>query len=111
MNPTDILRLEVRGFLFLLAALLAGKMLTGGISLAGLLASKDGDVGVSPERIQLLLATLALGAKYIGSVAHGTDVSTMPDVGKDWLYLFGGSSGLYASVKAARMWGGDKRGR
>ncbi len=95
----------------MLAALLAVKMLTGSISVGGLLARKDGDQGVSPERIQLLLATLALGAKYIGSVAHGTDVHMMPDVSNQWLYLFGGSGGIYASVKALAMWGGDKTGR
>ena len=99
MNPIDILRLEGNGFLVLLAAILIYRMLTRQISLGGLLARKDGSGGVSPERVQLLLATLALSVKYVGDVVHSTN-GVLPDVSAQWLYVFGGSSGIYASVKA-----------
>lgn len=94
-----ILRLESLGFLCLLAATLVFRMLTGRINLNRLLARKDGSVGVSPERVQLLVATLALSTKYMGDVIHGAN-GALPDVSAQWLYVFGASSGIYASVKA-----------
>jgi hypothetical protein len=99
MDPITILRWEGQGFLVLLAVILVYRMLTGGINLTGLLRRKDSDGGVSPERIQLLLATLALSAKYLGEVAHATG-GAMPDINSQWLYVFGASSGIYASLKA-----------
>jgi hypothetical protein len=99
VNPIHLLQLEMRGFLILLAAIVAFKMLTGRIHLSGLLARKQDGGQVSPERIQLLLATMAMGAKYLSSVLHASN-GAMPDVSPNWLYVFGGSSGIYASVKA-----------
>ena len=99
MYPIHILRLVSLGFVSLLAATLVYRMLTRRINLSRLLARKDGSVGVSPERVQLLMATLTLGAKYVGDVIHGTN-GVLPDVSAQWLYVFGGSCGIYASVKA-----------
>jgi len=99
MDPITILRWEGQGFLALLAMILVYRMLTGQIILAGLLRRKNDEAAVSPERVQLLLATLALSAKYLGSVVHNTS-GAMPDVSPQWLYVFGASSGVYASVKA-----------
>jgi hypothetical protein len=101
MNPIHILRLEGSGFLTLLAAILIYRMLTRQISLAGLLGRKDMRAGVSPERVQLLVATITLCVKYVGEVLHSTD-GRMPDVSPQWLYVFGSSSGIYASVKAIK---------
>ena len=99
MDPIHILRLESLGFLCLLAATLVYRMLTGRIPLSRLLARKDGSSGASPERVQLLVATLALSAKYVSEVIHGSS-GVLPDVSAQWLYVFGGSCGIYASVKA-----------
>jgi hypothetical protein len=99
MDPITILRWEGQGFLVLLAMVLVYRMLTGKIHLGGLLRRKDHEGAVSPERVQLLLATLALSAKYLGSVLHGTSGS-LPDISPQWLYLFGASGGVYASAKA-----------
>lgn len=99
MDPISLLELELHAFLMLLAAILVFRLLTRKIQLSGLLNRKEDAGRVSPERVQLLLATLAMSAKYLGSVIHGT-AGIMPDVSREWLYLFGGSSGLYASVKA-----------
>jgi hypothetical protein len=68
-------------------------MLTGRINLSRLLARKDGSLGVSPERVQLLIATLALSAKYVGDVIHGTN-GVLPDVSAQWLYVFGEAAGF-----------------
>ncbi len=99
MDPVSLLEHELHAFLILLAAILVFRLLTRKIQLAGLLNRKEDAARVSPERVQLLLATLAVSAKYLGSVVHGT-TGTMPEVSREWLYLFGGSSGIYASVKA-----------
>ncbi len=99
MDPIFLLQLELHGFLILLAAILAFKILTRRIRLSGLLARKQDGGQISPERLQLLLVTMAMGAKYLSSVLHASN-GAMPDVSPDWLYVVGGSSGIYASVKA-----------
>jgi hypothetical protein len=99
---TSILHFEGWGFLCLLGALVAYRLLTGQINLNGLLLRKDGTGAVSPERVQLLLATMALSAKYLGEVAHSGG-GAMPNVRAEWLYVLGGSSGIYAVGKALRV--------
>jgi hypothetical protein len=103
MTAVQILQMEVQWFLLLLAATLGYRMLTRRIPLNGLLANKADGQQVSPERVQLLLATMALSAQYLGQVAHGNG-ATLPDVSANWLIVFGTSSGLYAATKAARIW-------
>ncbi len=99
MPITRILHLELLGFLYGLAAIVAFQMLTGRINLKGLFQQKDGSAQTSPERIQLLLATIAAAANYLGEVAKSS-TGTMPDVSNNWLYLMGGSSGIYAVAKS-----------
>ena len=99
MPVTSILHFEGWGFLYLLGAMVAYRLLTRQINLKGLFLRKDGSNSVSPERVQLLIATLAMSANYLSSVAHNTG-NTMPDVRPQWLYLFGGSSGIYVAAKA-----------
>jgi hypothetical protein len=103
MDPTRILHHEVLGFLLGLCALIAYRMLTRQIKLGGLFS--DGSPGgqVTAERVQLLMATLALSAKFVQSAMHGSSVSSLPDVSVQWLVVFGASSGVYASVKAWKM--------
>ena len=103
MSITRILHFELLGFLCALAAVVVYQMLTGAINVTGLLAQKDRTGQTSPERIQLLLATIAAAASYLGEVAKSTG-GTMPDVSPNWLYLMGGSSGLYALRKAWTTW-------
>ena len=99
MNLPYLILWEAKAFLYLLAAILVLKMLTRGIKLGGLLDSKTGRQQVSAERVQLLISTLVVASKYLSDVAHSTN-GTMPDVDPHMLYLFGGSSGIYASIKA-----------
>jgi len=105
MEPSRLLSLEVLLFLGLLTALLVYRMLTRRVSLSGLFANKQTGQSMSPERLQLFVATLAMSAQYVGQVAHG-DGKSMPDVSAQWLTIFGASSGIYAAVKAAKMWWG-----
>lgn len=102
MRVTSILHFEAWGFLCLLGVLVVYRLLTRQINLNGLFSRKDGSNSTSPERIQLLAATLAMSANYLASVVHGTG-SGMPDVPPQWLYLFGGSSGIYVAGKALTM--------
>ena len=103
MPITRILSLELMGFLYALAAVVAVQMLTGRINVKGLFRRKDGSAQISPERVQLLLATIATAASYLGEVARSSP-GAMPDVSNNWLYLMGGSSSLYALRKAWRTW-------
>jgi hypothetical protein len=100
-----ILHFELLGFLYLMAAAVACQMLIGRINVAGLFQQKDGSAQTSPERIQLLLATIAAAANYAGEIAKTTS-GNMPDVSSNWLYLMGGSSGLYVARKAWTTWKG-----
>ena len=103
MTLSRILHFEVLAFLYALGATVLFQILTRRINLAGVLGQKDGDGQVSPGRIQLLLATLAASASYLTQVSNATN-GTMPDVGANWLYLFGGSSGIYVLEKAWKTW-------
>jgi hypothetical protein len=103
MPITRILHFELLAFLYGLAAIVAFQMLTGRINLKGLFQQKDGSEQTSPERIQLLLATIAAASNYLGEVAKSTS-GTLPDVSNNWLYLMGGSSGIYAVGKAWKTW-------
>ena len=99
MLLTRIFHFEVLGFLFALGAVVLYKIATRQINTAGLITPKDGTAQVSPVRIQLLLATIAASATYLGQVASNT-TGTMPDVSPHMIYLFGGSSSIYAAGKA-----------
>jgi len=99
LSPVQILHFEATAFLFGLAAIVAYQLLTGQINLQGILQRKDGTGQTSPERIQLLLATLAAAARYLAAVAQSHS-GTLPDIDNNWLYVMGGSSGIYVAHKA-----------
>lgn len=99
LAPVRILHFEGLVFLYALAATVAWQILTRRINLKGILERKDGSGQTSPERIQLLLATIAAAAHYLSQVAQAPS-GTLPDIDNNWLYLTGGSSGFYALHKA-----------
>jgi hypothetical protein len=92
------LNLESLVFLYALAFLIGYRLLTGGINAKGLLTSKIGRATVRPERVQLLLTTIALAAKYLGDVARTSD-GNFPVLDRTWFYAFGSSSGVYLGRK------------
>ena len=98
-----ILHLEALGILYGLAAAVVFQLFTRQINLHGLLRQKDGSGEVSPERVQLLLATIAQSAHYLGEVATAKNGS-LPDISSGWLYLLGGSSSVYVIGKAWNFW-------
>ncbi|HXY49392.1 MAG TPA: hypothetical protein VEI01_08075 [Terriglobales bacterium] len=98
-----LLHLEALGILYGLVAAVVYQMFTGQINLHGLLLHKDGSGRVSPERIQLLVATIAEIARFLGAIGT-TQNSVMPDINTGWLYLLGGSSSVYVMGKAWKTW-------
>ena len=106
MSILRVLHYELSGFLFALAIVVAFQIITRRINLAGVLSQKDPDNPnqTSPERVQLLLTTIAASATYLGEVAKNTDSTMMPDVSNQWLYLLGGSSTIYMLRKAWTSW-------
>ena len=73
--------------------MVAYQVLTGHIGLHGLLMKKEGNRLFSPERVQLLLVTVAMGFQYLSLVLK--DPTHFPELPQTWLLLFGGSHGLY----------------
>jgi hypothetical protein len=89
----QIVSWEVLGLLFAFFAVVASQVLTRQINTRGLLMRKEGDRAFSPERVQLVLATLAVAFQYLSQVLK--DPRHFPDVPQSWLLLFGGSHALY----------------
>jgi hypothetical protein len=103
MSISLILHYELIVFLYSLGAIVAYQLLAGKINTQGLLQQKNGSGETSPERVQLLLATLAAAARFL-SEASTAQNGQMPDIGNEWLYLIGGSSALYLLRKSWVTW-------
>jgi hypothetical protein len=105
-------RLEAIVFLGGLAAIIAYRMLTGGINTKYLLygTQKDGTKYLSAERVQLLLFTLWTAIAYLLQVADlikqaaktGEAVG-LPHISTQTLALLGGSHAIYLVGKAYTM--------
>ena len=98
-------KLEVIVFLGGLAAIIAYRILNGGINTKYLLygTQKDGTKYFSPERVQLLLFTLGVAMFYISAVAQNRASGKLPDVPVQTLALLGGSHAVYLGGKAYMM--------
>ena len=90
---TDLITWEIGLFLLAMFAMVAVQILTGQMSTKGLLMKKEGDRSFSPERVQLLLATLAAAFEYLSQLLK--DPTHFPEVSQNWLLLFGGSHAFY----------------
>lgn len=88
-----------------LAAVVAIGLLTRRISLRGLLGRKGDRVTGSacPERVQLLLVTLAIASTYAVRVAQAVDRSRLPDIDVPWLAGALGSHGVFLASKAVSV--------
>jgi len=90
---SQVITWEGLAFLFALFAIVAAQLLTGQINSNGLLMRKEGDRSFSPERVQLLLATLASAFQFLSQVLKNP--TQFPQVPPGWLLLFGGSHAIY----------------
>jgi hypothetical protein len=99
---TQFVILEIWAIWLGFAAIFAVGALTGRIRMNGLLMKKEGDRSFSPERVQLLLATLASAWQYLALVLK--DPTHLPNVSQDWVLLFGGSHALYLGRRFYLTW-------
>jgi len=103
MALSRIFHFEVLAFLYALGATVCYQILNGRINLTGAFSQKGAAGQVSPGRIQLLVSTIAASATYLTQVGNATN-GKMPDFDVKWLYVIGGSSGIYALEKAWAAW-------
>jgi hypothetical protein len=84
-------------------AVVALRIVTGEISLAGLLTSKDAHVEhrtFSPARLQLLIFTVAVAATYLYAIVVNPQQSSLPDLPQGVVAALGGSQAFYLAGKA-----------
>jgi len=88
-------------WLLALAALVTVGMLNGAVTMRGLFRDKSarGPSGSSAAQVQLFLATLAIAALYVRSVAAGSDAVRLPVVPLAWVIILGASNGIYLTSK------------
>jgi hypothetical protein len=98
MSLVMLLDLEATTFVYGLAFVVVYELLTSRINMKGLFIDKSGSGRLRPERVQLLIATVALASKYLVDVSS-TTMTALPPLDAGWLYLFGGSSGVYVARK------------
>ncbi len=96
-----VVQLEIWFWLGGLLAIVLFQMLTRRINLRRLLAAKGQDNPISPERVQLLVFTLAGALGYFLQVAK--DHTAFPDVPPQLLLILGGSNVLYLTSKWYRL--------
>ena len=102
-----IVRLFTAGLLIwfvLLAAIVIGRVLNGGIDSAGFLRSGRGDKTVAPERVVAMVTFPVILVTYVLSALHA-DMSVkpaLPDLSDNMILLLTGGNGLYLAGKIAR---------
>ena len=89
---------EVGFLITALAAVLVYQMLTGAISMRGLLCEKTatGLGRVSPARVQLLLFTLAMAMYVLSQIIK---LHEFPVIETKWLLILGGSHSIFLGAK------------
>jgi|SRR5271166_2712634 len=121
----EIITWEVQLFLLALFGIVGMHLLTGQISTKNLLYGRKNDTGspivgpdgltrgrkkedtlyFSPERVQLLLFTLAAASYYLTQVLNNPDPGTFPPLPDSWPAVVGGSNAIYLGGKAySRLW-------
>lgn len=97
----EFIRIEVWVILGGLAAVVFYQLATGRINLTGLLHSgKPGkDAVYTPERVQLLIVTIAAALLMLGGALSE---HTFVDLPQEFAYAFFGSHGIYLGGKTLR---------
>jgi hypothetical protein len=88
--------------LFGFAAVVLLQIVSGRISLAGLLVSKDAGGGrtFSPARLQLLIFTVVVAANYLHAVLTDPRQGSLPSLPPSVIAALGGSHAVYLGGKA-----------
>lgn len=97
-----IAKWEIALFLSALAAILAFRILTGKINTRYLLYGTRGDGSryFSPERVQLLIITLAVAIEYLADASQPGNSGKMPDLPYGAVQLLGASNAVFLGGKA-----------
>lgn len=100
-----IARWEGFGFLAGLSLIVLWKIITGEISLDGLLVGdrRDGSEFFSPGRLQMLIFSVVTAVNYVVQVAKNPATDSLPPISHSTLVLLAGSHGLYLAGKARSM--------
>ena len=100
MDLISLAHWEVNLFVYGLAATIAIKMLTGEVNTRYLLygMNRDGKRYFSPERVQMLVATLAIAMQYL-TLVQRAPVGVLPDLPPGSLELLGLSHAVYLGGK------------
>lgn len=96
MSPTNFLEYFFEIWLAALAAMVAYRVLTGGISLNGLFSMPD--ASFSPERLQLFIVTLLMAAGY---AEESLRTMHMSPISNEFVALFAASHAAYLGGKTA----------
>jgi len=86
-------------------AVVAVGLLNGTINSRYLLfgTRRDGTRYFSPERVQLLIASIVIAAMYFADALELAHTGQLPDIPAGWLAVLGGSQALYLTGKAIAM--------
>lgn len=89
------------------ASIILYRLSTGGISMAGMLRTGAGTGQIEPERVQLLIGSIAALSYYVSFVlTEATDsqkaLKTMPEMPELVVVLLAGGNLLYLGGKIAR---------
>src|SRR4051812_1315710 len=89
-------------FLATLVSIIAVRLLNGEINSRGLLHRKGARTrdDVSPERVQLLIATLVIASMYVQEAIRLRGTGRLPEVPDSWLAAQGASQLVYLGAKA-----------
>lgn len=108
---SSIVKWELGVFLLALAGIILVQLLTGSINTHNLLCGriagasrKEDRYYFSPERVQLLILTLAAALNYLDLVFTNSQPGKFPDVPQTWPAIVGGSNFIYLSGKAYARW-------
>jgi hypothetical protein len=84
-----------------LVAVVVLQIVMGRISIAGLLASKDADgrTSFSPARLQLLIFTVVIAARYLYTVFTSPGQASLPSLPRSVIAALGGSQVVYLGGK------------
>jgi len=85
-----------------LAAIVLWQITSGRIAIAGLLTAKDADsrTSFSPARLQLLIFTVVIAARYLYQVFAHLGQTTLPPLPSSVVAALGGSQAVYLAGKA-----------
>jgi len=109
----ELVRWEVLIFLVALAGLIVYQLLNGQINTQYLLYGrtsaatsddKNSNLYFSPERVQLLVATIGAALYYVMQTLTTAKSGHLPDIPDGWPALMGGSNAIYLGGKAYARW-------